>query len=154
MTPGMPVNVLGECPGPCPAPCPFGSCLPPAGWYGTVGNTLHSMAVARRCGPYCNQSIDIQSLFCELMPSAMPIGSNLGIYAALAEIPPRPDGGLPNPRHLLHGSRWRFLACYKAYLSMKISPPCHLPIMFTLRPGHATSATLRTLRPRLLYLLN
>ena len=28
---------------------------------------------------------------------ALPIGSNLGIYAALAEIPPRTDGGLPKP---------------------------------------------------------
>ena len=31
------------------------------------------------------------------MPSVLPIGSNLGIYAALAEIPPRPDGGFPKP---------------------------------------------------------
>lgn len=36
------------------------------------------------------------------MPLALPIGSKLAIYAALAEIPPRPDGGLLNPRHLLH----------------------------------------------------
>lgn len=78
----------------------------------------------------------------------MPIGSNLGIYAALAEIPPSPDGGLPKltpfaPRPSLALPRW----LHSIHLREKIPVPS-LAILFTLRPGHVTS-NLRTLRPRL-----
>jgi hypothetical protein len=31
------------------------------------------------------------------MPLTLSIGGKLGIYAVPAEIPPRPDGGLPGP---------------------------------------------------------
>lgn len=52
------------------APCPFGSYLRPAG--GIVAGQTMAVSV---WGPE----------------------HKLGIYAAVAEIPPRPDGGLPGP---------------------------------------------------------
>jgi hypothetical protein len=81
-----------------------------------------SMAVAPvYVGPQTVNSVNLQSRFCELMPSAVPIGSKLDIYAALAEIPPRPDGGLPRPSLFCSAARWHVLVGY-IYSSMEISP--------------------------------
>jgi hypothetical protein len=97
-----------------------------------------SMAVASSMwGPKLN-SINLQSRFCELMPLAPPIGSKLSIYAALADIPPRPDGGLPRPtpsapQPALARPRWLHL-----FLDENLPLPL-LAILCTLRPGHVTA---------------
>jgi hypothetical protein len=93
-----------------PHPLSLRSYLPPAGGIVQLEIPGWTMAVACLCGAP-NNSINFQSRFCVPMPLTLSIGSKLGIYAAPAEIPPRPDGGLPGqgPRHLLHRPRWRIL---------------------------------------------
>ena len=127
-------------------PCPS-AISTPGRWHNTVGNTrsVHGCGHVY-VGPRTVNSINLQSRICVPMPLTLSIGGKLGTYAALAEIPPRPDGGLSRLTHLLHRSRWRFpVGC-----SESPPPPGKL---FTLGPGHQTS-TVRTLRPRLPLLLN
>jgi hypothetical protein len=69
------------------------------------------MAVVVYVGPRTVNSINFQFRICIPMPLTLSIDNNLGIYAALAEISSRPDGGLPRstpfaPQIALALPRW------------------------------------------------
>ncbi len=55
------------------------------------------------------------------IPLALSIGSKLGIYAAVAEILSRPDGGSQGLPRSLHSPRWRFLVGYLENISPSLS---------------------------------
>jgi len=98
-TPPKPVNAPDECQGPfLPSPLVPSVISTPGRWQSTVGNTRSDQVCA---GPRRVNSINFQSRICVSMPLTLSIGSSIGsksgIYAAPAEIPPRPDGGLPGP---------------------------------------------------------
>ena len=90
-------------------PCPS-AISTPGRWHNTVGNTrsVHGCGHVY-VGPRTVNSINLQSRICIPMPLTLSIGEKLSTYAALAEIPPRLDGGLSRPTHLLHRPRWRLL---------------------------------------------
>ena len=97
--PPKPNNAPDECPGPfLPSPLVPSVISTPGLWHRTVGNTRSDHGCGHVCaGLRTANSIDFQSRICVPMPLTLSIGSKSGIYAALAEIPPRPDGGLPGP---------------------------------------------------------
>jgi hypothetical protein len=98
-TPPKPVNAPGECPGPFIPPLVPSVISTPGRWHSTVGNTrsVHGLWPCL-CGAPNSQFHNFQSRIC--MPTQMPLTlsiNKLGIYAAPAEILPRPDGGLQRP---------------------------------------------------------
>ena len=120
-----PVNTApDECPGPFrsfPTPCPFGHIYHrPVPWY----SWKYSTRSAHGCGPvYVGprtvNSINHQSRI--LGTDTVSIGSKLGIYAAVAEILSRPDGGCQGLPRSLHSPRWRFLVGYLENISPSLS---------------------------------
>jgi len=144
-------RVSGALPSP-PLACPFGRIYPPAG--SMVQLEIQYPVGPHGCGhvyvgPQTVHSISHHFRICVPMPLALSIGSKLGIYAAAAGIPARPDGGLPRPTPFapqtpLALPRWLHREC--PLLAIQT-------ILFTLELGHVTSM-LRTLRPRLLSLLD